>query len=103
MDLKARLDALLGNAAKAAAVPGVIAMAADREHTLYEGAFGERRLGSGTPMTTDTVVWIASMSKLFSGLPGTSAGPVSPPLRSSSRESMSSPPFTFSPVALWHL
>ena len=68
MDLKARLDALLGNAAKAAAVPGVIAMAADREHTRYEGAFGERGLGSGTPMTTDTVVWIASMSKAITSL-----------------------------------
>ena len=30
---------------------------------VYEGAFGKRELGKDAPMTLDTVVWIASMTK----------------------------------------
>ena len=41
-------------------------------------------------------------SRLFAGSPGTRAGPESPPLRSAARESIRSPPFNFSDVALWH-
>lgn len=63
MDLKHRLDMLLHNAVAAGAIPGVAVAATSREGLLYEGAFGERTLGSGAPMTLDTVVWIASMSK----------------------------------------
>jgi methyl acetate hydrolase len=44
-------------------VPGVVALAADENGTIYEGAFGERTLGSGVEMTLDTVCWIASMTK----------------------------------------
>jgi len=36
-------------------LPGVVAMVTDRAGTLYAGAAGERILGSGVPMTTDTV------------------------------------------------
>lgn len=63
MTLKDRADAVLTDAVTRGAVPGVVAMACDREGTLYEGAFGERALGSGQPMTADTVCWIASMTK----------------------------------------
>ena len=45
------------------AVPGVVALATDRNDTLYEGGFGERVQGGGAAMTPDTVVWIASMTK----------------------------------------
>lgn len=38
-------------------------MATHRDATIYEGAFGQRVLGQSAPMTTDTVVWIASMTK----------------------------------------
>jgi CubicO group peptidase (beta-lactamase class C family) len=38
-------------------------MATDRSSTIYEGAFGKRVLGQPAAMTTDTVVWIASMTK----------------------------------------
>jgi methyl acetate hydrolase len=63
MSLKQNVDALLRRGAEAGDVPGVIAMVANRDATLYEGAFGKRVLGQSTPMTLDTVVWIASMTK----------------------------------------
>jgi CubicO group peptidase (beta-lactamase class C family) len=44
-------------------VPGVVALAADRNGIIYADAFGERQLGSGVEMTLDTVCWIASMTK----------------------------------------
>jgi len=59
---------LLGGATASGAVPGVIAMATNREGTIYEGAFGERVLGGGLAMTTDTVVWIASMTKALTSV-----------------------------------
>jgi methyl acetate hydrolase len=44
-------------------LPGVAAMVTDRTGTLYEGAVGERVLGSGVPMTTDTVFAMYSATK----------------------------------------
>src|SRR5262249_6370027 len=41
----------------------VIAAAATDKGVLYEKAFGYRELGRSAAMTTDTVVWIASMTK----------------------------------------
>jgi methyl acetate hydrolase len=67
MSLQTRLDTLLGDAAAQHAVPGVIAMVTDRQRNLYEGAFGARVLGADGAMTTDTVGWIASMSKAITG------------------------------------
>ncbi len=66
--LKSRLDELLRAATAAGRVPGVVATVGDRTGTLYEGAFGERVLGSGTAMTTDTVCWIASMTKAITSV-----------------------------------
>ena len=60
-------DALLAQAAENGDVPGVIAAATTRNDTIYEGAFGSRVLGQDAPMTTDTVVWIASMTKALTG------------------------------------
>jgi methyl acetate hydrolase len=68
MDLKQRADRILSNAVAGGAVPGVVAMATDREGLLYEGAFGERTLGSGQAMTLDTVGWIASMTKAITSV-----------------------------------
>jgi methyl acetate hydrolase len=56
-------DRLLRHACETGSLPGVVAMLANRDGTLYEAAFGERSAGSGEPMTLDTVVWIASMTK----------------------------------------
>ena len=67
MALQEKADALLQAAVAEGAVPGVVALAIDRNGTLYEGAFGERVLGSGAAMTPDTVVWIASMTKAITG------------------------------------
>ena len=44
-------------------VPGVVAMATTRDGVAYQGAFGRRALPDGAAMTTDTVFWIASMTK----------------------------------------
>lgn len=67
MSLKATLDSLLSRAAEAQEVPGVAFTVTDRDTTLYEGAFGVRVLGEEAPMTPDTVVWIASMTKALVG------------------------------------
>ncbi len=67
MSLTSSLDDILSRAAATGAVPGVVAVVTDRDHTLYEGAFGLRTLGSDAPMTTDTVGWIASMTKAITG------------------------------------
>ena len=57
------IDHLLREAVKRGDAPGVAAMATTDEQTVYEGAFGVRRLGDPAPMTVDTVVGIASMTK----------------------------------------
>lgn len=49
-------------------VPGVVAMAADRDGTFYQGAFGRRALDEDAPMTMDTVFRIASMTKAVTGV-----------------------------------
>jgi len=67
MSLKEKADSLLKKATDAGDVPGVVAMATNRNGTLYEGAFGKRILGQDAAMTTDTVVWIASMTKALTG------------------------------------
>lgn len=61
--LARQVDTLLNNATESGDVPGVVAMASTAEATIYEGAFGTRRLGALRPMAIDTVVWIASMTK----------------------------------------
>ena len=60
---KQAIDALLGGAVAAGAAPGVVALAANRDGTVYQGAFGRRAAGDDAPMTLDTVLWIASMTK----------------------------------------
>jgi methyl acetate hydrolase len=67
--LKQEADSMLRRATEAGDVPGVAAMACTRNATMYEGAFGSRKLGVNKPMAIDSVVWIASMTK-----PITSAG-----------------------------
>ncbi|UZJ24011.1 beta-lactamase family protein [Rhodococcus antarcticus] len=50
-----------------AEVPGVVAGVTDREQNLYLGAAGSRDLGTGEPMTTDTVMAIFSTTKAITG------------------------------------
>ncbi|MGH7124399.1 MAG: serine hydrolase domain-containing protein [Stellaceae bacterium] len=63
MALTDQADSLLKNAVASGDVPGVVAVATDPNGTIYEGGFGARVLGDAAPMTPDTVVWIASMTK----------------------------------------
>jgi methyl acetate hydrolase len=58
------LDSLLGRAITGDVVPGVVAVIADGRSLLYEGAFGVRDMGDGSPMRTDTIFRIASMTML---------------------------------------
>src|ERR1700730_11665241 len=57
------IDRLLSEAARTEKVPGVVALAADANGLLYEGAFGRLRLPDGAPMRVDSIVWIASLTK----------------------------------------
>ena len=57
------LDSTFSQAVTAKKIPGVVAIAATDKGVIYEGAFGQREIGKSAPMTLDTVVWIASMTK----------------------------------------
>ena len=57
------VDEVLGFAIDRGDVPGVVAMAATRDGIVYQGAFGRRALPNEAAMSTDTVFWIASMTK----------------------------------------
>src|SRR5215472_16828728 len=54
---------VFGSAIDRGDVPGVVAMAATRDKVVYQGAFGRRTLLYEAVMSTDTVSWIASMTK----------------------------------------
>ena len=55
------IDGLLRGAVENGAVPGVVAVAGDRDGTLYEGAFGHLGVADDRPARPDTVFLIASM------------------------------------------
>ena len=50
-----------------APVPGVVAIATDRNDNVYEGAAGKRMQGAGADMTPDTVFAIFSTTKAITG------------------------------------
>jgi methyl acetate hydrolase len=64
----AAMEAALHQAVQRGEVPGVVALAADRDGTLYQGAFGVRGLADPTPMSLDTLFWIASMTKAITSV-----------------------------------
>ena len=62
------LDRILGyTVGNAGGAPGVVAMATDRSGNFYEGAAGRRQLGAEAPMTTDSVMLLASCTKAITG------------------------------------
>ncbi len=61
--MTSRLDEILASGVARGAAPGVVAVVVDRDSVRYEGAFGERSLGSGHAMAADTVGAIFSMTK----------------------------------------
>jgi methyl acetate hydrolase len=67
-NLKPAIDTILAGVVCAKQrVPGVVAMVTDRSANIYEGAAGERTLGSGEAMTTDSVFAIFSTTKAVTG------------------------------------
>jgi methyl acetate hydrolase len=58
------IDEVLQGAVQRGEVPGVVAMAADRDGPIYEGAAGVRSADSDDPLTPDTMLRIASMTKM---------------------------------------
>jgi methyl acetate hydrolase len=63
-----QLDQILEESVSEGKVPGVVAITANHDGVIYEGAFGQRIIDSDTPMTLDTVFWIASMTKAITSV-----------------------------------
>jgi len=59
-----RIDQVLQDAVESGAVPNVVAMAANEDGPIYEGAAGPRAVGQSDPVTPDTLFRIASMTKM---------------------------------------
>ena len=59
-----QINQVLEAAVAAGDVPCVIAMAANDDGLIYEGAAGKRSAGTGGPVTPDTMLRIASMTKM---------------------------------------
>jgi CubicO group peptidase (beta-lactamase class C family) len=58
-----RIDETLAVAAEMGDVPGAIATVVDRDGIVYEGAAGRLRIDADAQVSTETIVWIASMTK----------------------------------------
>jgi methyl acetate hydrolase len=63
MHSNAQIDQILRQKSDAVEIPGVVAVAASGKEVIYQGAFGKRDLSKPDNMTTDSVFWIASMTK----------------------------------------
>jgi len=61
---RATLDAVLHPVSQNDELPGIVALLSDADDVCYVHASGVRDRNTGVAMTTDTVFWIASMSKL---------------------------------------
>ena len=65
--LRLRLDDALSAPVQRGDVPMAVGGITDANDVLYIGAFGERALGSGVPVTEDSVFNMASMTKAITG------------------------------------
>src|SRR5436190_22908113 len=63
MQSKALIDELLRQKNADQEIPAVVAMAANGNAVIYQGAYGKRDLSKDDAMTADSVFWIASMTK----------------------------------------
>jgi methyl acetate hydrolase len=70
MQNQAQIDHVLRQKSDAREIPGVVAMAANGNEVLYEGAYGKRDLSKDDAMTSDSVFWIASMTKAITTAAG---------------------------------
>lgn len=66
--MKESLDAVLEAGVAAGSAAGVVAAVVDRDGELYLGSAGERSIGSGVEMSSDTVGAIFSMTKAVTGV-----------------------------------
>src|SRR5258708_14642977 len=62
------IDRALQATVSAREIPGVVAMAANEQSVVYEGAFGFRDMAASARISTDTVFRIASMVKLLTSI-----------------------------------
>ncbi len=58
------IDQVLDDAVQSGGVPHVVAIAADRDGVIYQGAAGPREVGEDEPASPDTVFRIMSMTKM---------------------------------------
>jgi methyl acetate hydrolase len=58
------IDGVLQSAVERGDVPGVVGLAAGDDGVIYEGAAGVREAGAADPITPDTMMRIASMTKM---------------------------------------
>jgi methyl acetate hydrolase len=66
--IKTAADAVLNKAVNSTpGVPGVVAVATDRNANIYEGAFGVRQAGANAAMTADSIFAIFSTTKAITG------------------------------------
>ena len=66
--IKTTADAVLNKVVNSIpGVPGVVAIATDRNANIYEGAFGVRQAGSDAAMTADSIFAIFSTTKAITG------------------------------------
>ena len=63
MQSNAQVEQLLRQKTSDREIPGVVAMAANANEVIYQGAYGKRDLSKHDAMTLDSVFWIASMTK----------------------------------------
>jgi CubicO group peptidase (beta-lactamase class C family) len=70
MQSKAQIDQILRQKSDAKEIPGVVAMAANRDEVIYQDAYGKRDLSRDDAMTADSVFWIASMTKAITSAAG---------------------------------
>ena len=57
------IDDALRRKIDAGEIPGIVAIAATGDETIYQNVFGKRSLDKDEAMTSDSVFWIASMTK----------------------------------------
>jgi CubicO group peptidase (beta-lactamase class C family) len=62
--MSAQIDKLLRDAVATSRLPNAVAVAADRNGTIYEGAAGPRAVGGDNPVTPDSHFRIMSMTKI---------------------------------------
>ena len=60
-----QIDTVLQSAVATGAVPSVVGLVADENGLVYAGAAGARVAGESEPVTPDTMLRIASMTKMI--------------------------------------